>query len=64
MQKYMEQERNVLGDTVEKTLAQLRIDRLVAAYEKRTKKKCNCGARKEALNNAHRKINKIISGER
>jgi hypothetical protein len=54
----------VLGDTVEKTLAQLRIDRLVAAYEKRTKKKCNCGARKEALNNAHRKINKIISGER
>lgn len=45
----------LLGDLTEETLRLLRADRVARAYTRITKKPCNCGQRKEKLNELHRK---------
>jgi len=45
----------LLGDVTEEVLHKLKADRVAAAYTKITKKPCNCGNRKNKLNELHRK---------
>lgn len=43
----------LLGDHVEDLAKKLKIDKIRDEYERLTKKKCNCGGRKERLNQLH-----------
>jgi len=45
----------LIGDLTAETLRKLRADRVARAYTRITGKPCNCGQRKEKLNELHRK---------
>ena len=50
----------LLGDRVAETLSKIGADRVAELYSKTTKKPCNCGKRKQQLNNLDRAVrNKI-----
>ena len=53
-------EEKLLGDVVEDVAKKLNIDRLRDSIERLTRKQCNCGKRKEQLNNLHRQLKKLI----
>lgn len=50
----------LLGDMTEQALKALGADKLARFYERKTGRACNCGARREMLNNLHRAAQRII----
>lgn len=50
----------LLGDITQDALKKLGADKLAKFYERKTGRACNCGARKEMLNNLHRAAQRII----
>jgi hypothetical protein len=49
-------EEQLLGDLIEEQLKKLKVDKVVDAISKVTKKPCGCGKRKQQLNRLHQKL--------
>ncbi len=50
------EEPKLLGDYTEAMLKKIGAEHLVKAYERVTKKPCNCSKRRQAMNNIHRAV--------
>lgn len=50
------EEPKLLGDYTEAMLKKIGAEHLVKAYERVTKKPCNCSKRRQAMNNIHKAV--------
>lgn len=50
----------LLGDMTQEALKAIGADKIAKFYERTTGRSCNCGARKEMLNNLHRAAQRMV----
>lgn len=54
----------LLGDKTEDALKAIGADKLARFYERTTGRACNCGARKQMLNNLHRAAQRMLERQK
>ncbi len=50
------QPKQLIGDRLEQVLNKVGADKAAQVYQRITRRPCNCGRRKEMLNNIHRRL--------